>query len=127
VPLLTEKTAKQRGYTWTAIYGRRLQEIQDRCDKIKEQGFKAIVVRVPDNPLSRGPIGEGYSVYAEPLYNMTKTLKEYEERLARFPDERQYHTKEYTKKIDEINALEDDFRQRVARLTQEIKDLKTKG
>lgn len=65
---MTEKNARDRGLEFTGVYGRDQDEVRNRAETMKRNGYKVMVVRVPDSPYSRGIIGVGYSVYAEKKY-----------------------------------------------------------
>jgi uncharacterized protein YeaO (DUF488 family) len=62
---MNKQTAQTNGLVFTGIYTRDKDVAVIRCGFLRDNGYKAHVVTVPDSPQSRGPIGTGYSVYAE--------------------------------------------------------------
>jgi hypothetical protein len=78
---MNERQANEKGYSYTGIYARYKNEVQVRLDKIRSNGYRAVMVTVPDSPYSRGVIGVGYSVYAERKYFTDKERQELQKRL----------------------------------------------
>jgi hypothetical protein len=69
---MNKETALNRGYETTGIYEWSKAEVEPRCAAIRAEGYKALVVFVPSNPLSRGHRSGGYAVVVEPRYNKDK-------------------------------------------------------
>jgi len=67
---MNERDARAEGLQFTGHYSHDKEDIKIKALKIRSFGFRAIVVNVPTSKLSRGSHGMGYSVYAEPAYEV---------------------------------------------------------
>lgn len=67
---MTEQSARTQGLRFTGTYERSYDhlKVKHEAARIRKLGFRAVVCRVPDDKLSRGPRGVGHSVYAEQAY-----------------------------------------------------------
>jgi hypothetical protein len=65
---MKETHAEQKGFQFTGIYGRNKEEIKLKLNKIIRDGYQAMLCIVPDSLLSRGAVGVGFSIFAEPKY-----------------------------------------------------------
>ena len=76
------------GYHFTGAYERSYnkEKLQEQIKEIRKSGYKAIIVTIPDSPLSRGSIGKGYSIYAEKKYFTDRERKELEAQLKQIPN-----------------------------------------
>ena len=61
-----ERQLMEDGYSFTGIYERNKGAAKNRALQKQRDGYYAVVVTIPDSPLSRGTVGKGYSVYAKP-------------------------------------------------------------
>jgi hypothetical protein len=84
---MNKTTAEQRGLRFTGIYERFNDEkLQNRLkSEFRDKGYKAFIVTIPDSKYSRGPIGRGYSIYAEPKYFQDRTAEDMKRRIQAHP------------------------------------------
>lgn len=111
------KQAEEKGYSSTGYYNRikeRLQE--DLNNNFKSKGYKAIIVTIPDSKLSRGPIGTGYSIFAEEKYFTDREKEDLINKLNRIPGEKEYYFQEYQKEIRKIEEEETRIKERLQKL-----------
>jgi DNA repair exonuclease SbcCD ATPase subunit len=113
---MKEREAEQKGYRFTGSYERSKEEIKERAEEYKKEGYKVIICTVPDSPLSRGGVGTGYSIYAEPKYFIDKEIKDINNRLSRIDKRKQDALEKYNKEIEDI---ENDKR----RLEERLKEI----
>lgn len=73
---MNEKTALNKGYETTGIYSFNKSEVEPRCAALRAAGYKALVVFVPNNPLSRGHRSGGWAVVVEPRYRKDKMTEQ---------------------------------------------------
>lgn len=73
---MNEKQARAEGLSSTGIYARSKDEVRKQIKQKRIERPKAhiVLVTIPDNPLSRGTIGVGYSAYADEYYQAYNTL-----------------------------------------------------
>jgi len=71
---MNRRQAVENGYGFTGAYSHIKEEMKDEAKKERKGGYKAVVVNVPTNPLSRGYGGMGYSVYRKPTEKKIKEL-----------------------------------------------------
>ena len=98
------KQAEAQGYEFTGIYTRYNEDTKERAKAIRQKGYKAVTVTVPDSPYSRGTIGRGYSVYAEKRYGWDKSIVILEKRLSNIGMEKMRAWERYQKELEEIMA-----------------------
>ena len=79
------ETALKKGYVRTGIYARNGEEIQARMSELRSDGYKVLFVTVPDNPHSRGGVGVGYAIVAEPRYLKDQQAQASRKELFRHP------------------------------------------
>ena len=72
---MKEQQARNEGLVFTGSYGWDKEEQKAKAAAIRKLGYKAVVVNVPPNPLSRGHHGMGYSVYVEPRLQNDENAK----------------------------------------------------
>jgi hypothetical protein len=101
---MNEKQAKERGYHFTGNYERRKEDLNSELEKLRSEGFKAVMVIVPDSPYSRGIVGVGYSIYAEKKYFDTREKVELMTRLGYVDREKARALAEYQKTVSEIET-----------------------
>ena len=99
---MTEKQAREKGFSFTGVYERFKEDLNERAMKFKKAGYKYAIVTEPDSKLSRGPISCGYSIYAEERYHKDKRQLELQNRLARIEDRKAYALKKYNEALQEI-------------------------
>lgn len=99
---MREKQAEEKGYRYTGSYERSKEKIKEELKEYKEQGYKAVIVEVPDSKLSRGYGGMGYSIYAEQKYFIDREVKDINSRLSNIDSRKQNALDEYNKRIAEI-------------------------
>jgi len=102
---MNKEQAAKRGYEFTGIYERDKSGVQVRLNKIRKDGYKAALVTVPDDPLSRGCIGRGYSIYAEARYRLDDLAKTHREQIAQFPARILRITEQFSREIAETVAI----------------------
>lgn len=83
---MTKTAAQSKGLVFTGAYERSKEKLRTELQKLKSKGYKAYLVTVPDSPLSRGCVGVGYSIYAEPKYSLDQTAAEMKKRIERHPE-----------------------------------------
>jgi len=113
---MNERQARDKGYIFTGAYKRSREELAPRVAELKTAGYKAVIVTVPDSPLSRGGVGTGYSIYAEQRYFKDLEREEVLRRLRAIPARTRRAMEEYKKDITEIGEEE-------ARLKARLKEL----
>ena len=74
---MNKKTAQLKGLIFTGHYDWDRPKISQIAKDLRKEGYKAYVVTVPKNPLSRGHHGTGYSVYVEPKWQLDQAAQEY--------------------------------------------------
>jgi len=99
---MTEKQAREKGYSFTGNYERSKETIKEQAEEYKKEGYKVVICTVPDSPLSRGGAGTGYSIYAEPKYFIDKEIKDINNRLSRIDKRKQDALEKYNKEIEDI-------------------------
>lgn len=67
---MNKETATKRGFQFCGIYERSEFDAKIRLEEIRKQGYKTLLVTVPDDPRCAGGRGRGYSVYVEKSYLM---------------------------------------------------------
>lgn len=60
---MNERQAREKGYQFSGYYSKNRVEVKQWIEDERKKGNKAILVTVPQHPLSRGYHGTGYSVY----------------------------------------------------------------
>ena len=67
---MNERQAESEGLQFTGIYKRSKEEVKQLIteERIAKKGCRIVLVTVPDNKLSRGGCGVGYSAYADEIY-----------------------------------------------------------
>lgn len=100
---MTEKQANQEGLRFTGYYGRSKEDAKVEAQTLRIMGYRAVLVTVPDSPLSRGGRSTGYSVYAEKKYFDYKRMKDIEMHLANSDEWKQHAYMEYLKRVKEID------------------------
>ena len=113
---MREKQAEQKGYRFTGSYERDKDTIKERAKEYKKEGYKIIICEVLDSPLSRGPRGTGYSVYAEPKYFIDKEIQEINRKLSQIDNRKQDALDEYNKKLAEIDKEKEEMEERLKEL-----------
>lgn len=81
---MNQETALKKGYERTGIYARSADKVRPLLEEIRKQGYKALLVTVPDSPYSRGHVGTGYGVVVERRYNLDQAAKSHLESLAAY-------------------------------------------
>ena len=81
---MTRNQAIAKGFQFTGYYERDEEKAKDHWAKIVSQGYKAVLVTIPDSPYSRGEIGRGWSVYAEKKYYLDAKAKEIQTLIKNF-------------------------------------------
>lgn len=79
---MNEDTAAKRGYEKTGHYSRggdaNYARMEVKLAEIRKAGYKALIVKVPDSPYSRGYCKGacGYSIMTEPRYRLDRAAAE---------------------------------------------------
>lgn len=99
--MISHKTARSRNLNPTGRYSRKLEEAKAWCAKLETLYPKArfYIVVVPDNPLSRGPVGKGYSIYASSEYLSYEKLDSATRRIASIPGQLQLLKEHYEAEV----------------------------
>jgi hypothetical protein len=121
---MNEINARERGYRYTGFYSRSHDEMIEKRDSIRVKGYKAVLVTIPDNPLSRGIVGVGYSVYVDSNYVRDERIKDLTNRLAQIPGERAFALKEYNEVVAKIDAQQKWIEEDLAKNLKEKAELK---
>jgi len=115
---MNEKQAQQKGYRFTGDYERDKEELKERAQEYKKQGYKIIICTVPDSPLSRSGVGVGYSIYAESKYFIDEEIKKLTQRLDQIDNRKQTALDEYNKKVVEIEEEKTTIETRLKEIDQ---------
>jgi len=122
---MNKKQAEEKMYQFTGIYERTRDEAIDKMkDRVINKGYKAVIVTVKDNPLNRGPKGEGYSVYAEEKYFVNERIESLKIGLNNIKQREDEAFKMYQKTINEIAKDRDNWREQLEADEKYIKELK---
>jgi len=113
---MNEKQAQQKGYSFTGDYERDKEELKERANEYKKQGYKVVICTVPDSPLSRGGVGVGYSIHAEEKYFIDREVKKIEIKLSHIDNEKQDALNEYNNTIAEIDSNKEKMENRLRSL-----------
>jgi hypothetical protein len=109
---MNEKQATEKGYRYTGIYSRDIEEVKNTRDvRFRDKGYKAVLVTKKDSAYSRGPRGVGYSIYAEEKYFVDLKKQMLKTRLLTIPAE--------------LVSLQAEFEQAQKKLYAEAENLQT--
>jgi len=72
---MNEETALRRGYDTTGHFTWDRDELKPKLAEYHKQGYKALIVSIPPNPLSRGHHGTGYGIVVESRYYVDQRVK----------------------------------------------------
>jgi hypothetical protein len=105
---MNRKQAEEKGYCYTGFYSRSKEAMKAKAAEIRAlgNGFKAIVVDIPDSKYSRGGVGTGYSVYVNGRYCMYDNMVHAEKVLKELPAAREYYKKQYEEKMKKLDDRE---------------------
>jgi hypothetical protein len=117
---MNEQQARQSGYSFTGVYTRDRGEVGIRRDALTKEGYKAVIVTVPDSPLSRGPKGTGWSVYAERKYFVDKEKTDLRQRLSMIEPRKERAQKKYEEELVLIENDRVNYQNRLDELEKEI-------
>jgi hypothetical protein len=109
---MREQQAEKEGLHFTGSYSHNKEEQKADAEKLRKQGYRAIVCNVPSNPLSRGNNGMGYSVYAEKKYFNDKRLATLQSQFSR-----EVLLAKYNQDMKEFQAKEESLLVEIAKLT----------
>ena len=99
---MTEKRAREKGFSSTGHYERFKEDLNEQVMKFKKAGYKCAIVTEPDSKLSRGPISCGYSIYVEERYHRDERPLILQNRLALIEGRKAYALEKYNKALQEI-------------------------
>ena len=114
---MNEKQARGKGYSFTGVYNSMKDDTIARRDRIKADGYKAILVYVPTSKYSRGGGSGGYSVYAEAKYFNDIERKDLQVRVAGIPYQREKALEDYQAVLRKIDDDENRFNARLGELS----------
>lgn len=114
---MNKKQAESKGYRFTGVYESDKEKVIARRDELKQKGYKAIVVTVPPNKLSRGFHGDGYSLYAEQRYFNDEEIVTLKQRLSQIGDRKARALKSYQADIALIEDDEQRWQNELTKLT----------
>jgi hypothetical protein len=117
--MATERQAENKGYMFTGDFSHDKEEIKDRAEKIRKDGYKAMVVSKPPDPLSRGHHGTGYSVYAERKFFIDRAIAGLERSLATFPKQFEEMKQRHEREIRELTEEKERREERLKKLEME--------
>ena len=103
---MTEKQAIEKGYQYTGCYSRNKEDLKiTQKNRFSSQGYKSVIIIITkkDNPLSRGPIGVGYSIYADINYRIDINIQELKDKLNDINARKLEATMQYNKLINSID------------------------
>jgi hypothetical protein len=124
---MNEKQASERGYGNTHSYDRNYDKIEEKRDELRKKGYKAVIVKIPDNPLSRGPIGCGWSVYVERRYLVEKEIEDLRMRLEGIENRKEYARKNYETELERIEEMRNSLQKRLYDLESEGDKIRDNG
>jgi len=113
---MTKLQAIQQGLSFTGSYSHDKEEQKFNAGEIRKQGYRAVVVNVPPDKLSRGHHGMGYSVYAEKRYFDDKEKIRLQMELNHIPVEKETALNAYKKALQDINAKELEIKEKLKSL-----------
>ncbi len=115
---MNEQQARDIGYSFTGIYERNKDDVTQRLNDMREMGYKAVIVTVPDSPLSRGTVGTGYSVYAEREYFTDKEIAKITARLSGIDSKKENALESYRNTLADIESDKASMEQRLGELNK---------
>lgn len=118
---MNERKAIQEGLSFTGSYSHYKDEQKVEAQKIRARGFRAVVVTIPHNPLSRSNNGNGYSVYADEKYFANELLEKDVRSLDLIPNVRQQILKENQERLDMVSAEEKKLKERIQKNKELLK------
>lgn len=117
---MNEQQAREKGLTYTGYYERSKDALQGKLDEFHRLKYKAAIITVPDNPLSRGVIGVGYSIYVEKRYRVDREIVVIKKLLQDIPDNLKQARIKYDVEVAEICLKEATLRDRLSKLIESI-------
>lgn len=117
---MNEQQARDRGYEFEGMYTRRHEEVLKAQADMKKQGFRSVIVTVPDNPLSRGGGGRGWSLYVEERYILLKRQKDLTERISQMPARRKLAFDEYQQVLADLDKTEANLSERLSEVNRQL-------
>lgn len=100
---MKEQTALNKGYIRTGMYARSQEKVQERLKEIKAQGYKAVIVTIPDSKYSRGIISEGYCIFCEERYMLDKAIAQINLNLAEIEERKARAYEQYLRELSKID------------------------
>lgn len=102
---MTKQQAAEKGLVDTYFhYNASYEEKHNEVKRLRKAGYKASLVRIPPNPLSRGCHGPIFCVYASKRLQMEKDLAVYEKKINNFPEEIASLKARHAKEQEEMQA-----------------------
>ena len=124
---MNEGQALEKGYCDSHRYSRNRDEIKEQRDEFRKKGYKAVVVTIPDHPLSRGGVGLGWSVYVEKRYLVEKEINELRGRLSGIEKQKDYARKKYEDELEKIESEKNSLQKRLYELEIEGDKIRENG
>jgi len=85
---MNKNTAARRGYEHTGhfAWGYERETLKPKLEEYRKAGYKAIIVSIPPDPLSRGHHGTSYAIMVEPRYAVDQRVKAAKAEIDRYED-----------------------------------------
>ncbi len=116
---MNEKQAREKDYTYTGCYSHDKEELKTKKkERFTDKGYRAVIVTVPHNPLSRSNYGTGYTIYVEERYRTDEEIERLSNEYDRIPERLLEAQETHDAQIAEINQRKEEIRTRLNKLTQ---------
>ena len=114
--MVTSKArAAARGYQFQGAYEYKPELLQNQLNRLRDAGYKAVIVRVPPSKLSLTGSG-GYAIHVEPRYFKDREIERLVSELNQIPDQRMSLLNEHKRQLREINMHQLDLQRRLSLL-----------
>ncbi len=113
---MNEQQARNRGYSFSGCYEWSKEKLAEKLESYKDEGYKAVIVTVPDSKYSRGIPETGYAIYIEHKFFSTREKKDLSERLRLIENRKSLALKEYQKQLKDIDNEANKMKTRLSEL-----------
>ena len=120
---MNERQALSEGLSFTGCYKRSYEKelVKAEAKRIRDLGFRAVVVEEVSSRYDRGGRRVGYSVYAEEKYFISKILKNLKSNIESFPARRQRAEEDFKKTMEGLEKEEKEFQEKIKELEEKLK------